>query len=77
MKSGHYDAKQASGSSSVLAEIGRSTERPPTEAALLRLLLVKCYLLSLYPLDQMFDPVKDWLICDQRRQQTVMLDFTV
>jgi hypothetical protein len=60
-----------------LAETGHSTKRPPTEAALLRLLRVKRCLLSLHPLNQIFDPVKDWLICDPRRQQTVMLDLTV
>jgi hypothetical protein len=49
----------------------------PTEAALLRLFRVKQQLLSLHPLNQLFDPIKDWLICDPRRQQTVMLDFTV
>jgi hypothetical protein len=49
----------------------------PTEAALLRLFRVKQQLLSLHPLNQLFDAIKDWLICDSRRQQTVMLDFTV
>jgi hypothetical protein len=50
---------------------------PPTEAALLRLLRVKRRLLSLHALNQMFDPIKDWLICDPGRQHTVMLDFAV
>jgi hypothetical protein len=50
---------------------------PPIEAALLRLFRVKQQLLSLHPLNQMLDPIKDWLICDPRRQQAVMLDFPV
>jgi hypothetical protein len=28
---------------------------------------VKRYLLSLHPLNQMFDPIKGWLICDPGR----------
>ena len=50
---------------------------PPTEAALLRLLRVKCCLLSLHPLNQMFDPIKDRLIRDAGRHETVMLNLPV
>jgi hypothetical protein len=38
---------------------------------------VKCCLLILHPLNQLFDPIKDWLICEPGRQQTVMLDLAV
>jgi hypothetical protein len=47
------------------------------EAALLRLFGVQCCLLSLHPLDQMLDPIKDWLIRDPRCEQAVMLEFPV
>jgi len=52
-------------------------EKKVAEAALLRLIRVKCGLLSMHPLDQMFDPVKEWLICDPGRHETVMLDLLV
>jgi hypothetical protein len=51
--------------------------RREREGSLLSFLRVKCYLLSLHPLNQLVDPVKGWLICDPGRQHTVMLDFAV
>ena len=50
----------------------------PTEAALLRLLLwVKREPLSLHPLNQFLDPIKQWLIGDARRYVLVMFDLAV
>jgi hypothetical protein len=47
------------------------------KGSLLRVLRVKGCLLSLYPLNQMLDRIKGWLICDPGRQRTVVLDFAV
>jgi hypothetical protein len=48
-----------------------------TEAALLRLIRVKCRLLGLHPLYQFLDPVKRSLIGDSGHQTAVMLDLAV
>ena len=66
----------AGGLRSFLAK-GIDNLRREREGSLLRFLRVKCYLLSLHPLNQLVDPVKGWLICDPGRQHTVMLDFAV
>jgi hypothetical protein len=47
------------------------------EAALLRLLRVKCSLLDLRPLYQFPDPIEQTLIGKSRRQTMVMLDLAV
>jgi hypothetical protein len=60
-----------------VAQLADSKSTPLIETALLRSFRVQCCLLCLHPLNEMFDPIKDWRICDPRRQQTVMLDFPV
>jgi hypothetical protein len=50
---------------------------PANEAALLPLLRMKCGLLSLHPLNQLFDSINGWLICDPPRQETVVFDLRV
>jgi hypothetical protein len=52
-------------------------EAAATEAALLRLLWVKRELLSLHPLNQFLNPIKQWLIGDAGRHDTVMVDLLV
>jgi hypothetical protein len=52
-------------------------KRPPTEAALLRLLRVKRGLLSLHLLDQSLDPIKHCLVGDSGRHALVILDLLV
>jgi hypothetical protein len=52
-------------------------KRPPTEAALLCLLRVKCCLLGLHPLYQLLDPIKRSLIGNSGRHVLVMLDLAV